>query len=50
MCVKAPKWGLEQVTSGSNIHMDLHKPNNKLVNAKLDHFLCMGKPLAYTDS
>jgi len=26
-------WGLKQVTSGSIIHTDLHKPNNKLVNA-----------------
>ncbi len=29
----APRWGLRQVTSESIIHMDLHKPNNKLVNA-----------------
>jgi hypothetical protein len=27
------KWGLGQVTSKSIIHTDLHKPNNKLVNA-----------------
>jgi hypothetical protein len=26
-------WELRQVTSGSIIHMDLHKPNNKLVSA-----------------
>jgi hypothetical protein len=26
-------WGLERLTSKSIIHMDLHKPNNKLVNA-----------------
>ncbi len=26
-------WGLGRVTSGSIIHMDLHKPNNKLVSA-----------------
>jgi hypothetical protein len=26
-------WGLGQVISGSIIHMDLHKPNNKLVSA-----------------
>jgi hypothetical protein len=32
-CVGALKWGLERVTSNSIIHMDLHKPNNKLVNA-----------------
>jgi hypothetical protein len=30
--VGAPGWGLRLVTSGSIIHMDLHKPNNKLVN------------------
>jgi hypothetical protein len=29
----APGWGLGRVTSGSIIHMDLHKPNNKLVSA-----------------
>jgi len=28
---RAPRWGLGQMTSGSIIHMDLHKPNNKLV-------------------
>jgi len=28
-----PGWGLRQVTSGSIIHIDLHKPNNRLVNA-----------------
>jgi hypothetical protein len=31
--VGALGWGLGQVTSGSIIHKDLHKPNNKLVNA-----------------
>jgi hypothetical protein len=30
---RAPGWGLGRVISKSNIHMDLHKPNNKLVNA-----------------
>jgi len=30
--VEVPRWGLGKVTSGSIIHMDLHKPNNKLVN------------------
>jgi hypothetical protein len=29
----APGWGLRRVTSGPIIHTDLHKPNNKLVNA-----------------
>jgi hypothetical protein len=32
-CVKAPGWRLGRVTSKSIIHMDLHKPNNKLVSA-----------------
>jgi hypothetical protein len=26
-------WELRRVTSGSTIHMGLHKPNNKFVNA-----------------
>jgi hypothetical protein len=33
MCVRALGWGLGWVTSGSIIHMDLHKQNNKLVSA-----------------
>jgi hypothetical protein len=32
-CVGALEWGLGRVTSESIIHMDLHKPNNKLVSA-----------------
>ncbi len=31
-CVGAPGWGLGRLTSKSITHMDLHKPNNKLVN------------------
>ncbi len=31
--VIAPRWGLKKVTSGSIIHTNLHKPNNKLVIA-----------------
>ncbi len=31
-------WGLGRVTSGLIIHMNLHKLNNKLVNAWLEHF------------
>jgi hypothetical protein len=42
--------GLEQVISTSIIHTNLHKTNNKLVSAWLEHFLCMDKPRAYTDS
>jgi hypothetical protein len=26
-------WGLGQVTSGSIIHIDVHKPNNKFISA-----------------
>jgi hypothetical protein len=32
-CVGALGWGIRLMKSGSTIHMDLHKPNNKLVNA-----------------
>jgi len=31
--VGAPRWGLKRVVSKSIIHMDMHKPNNKMVNA-----------------
>jgi hypothetical protein len=31
--VGAPGWGLGKMTSKSIIHMDFHKPNNKLINA-----------------
>jgi hypothetical protein len=31
--VGAPGWGLGRMTSKLIIHMDLHKPNNKLVSA-----------------
>jgi len=31
--VRAMGWGLRRMTSRSIIHMGLHKPNNKLVNA-----------------
>ncbi len=30
---KAPRWGLGRVTSRLIIHINLHKPNNKLVSA-----------------
>jgi tRNA U55 pseudouridine synthase TruB len=49
-CVGTLGWGLGRVTSKSIIQTDLHKPNNKLVNAGLKHFWCMDKPHAYTDS
>jgi hypothetical protein len=31
--VGALEWGLGRLTSKSITHMDLHKPNNKLINA-----------------
>ncbi len=43
------KMGLGQVTSGSIIHMDLHKTNNKLISAKFEHFWCTNEPWANTD-
>jgi hypothetical protein len=32
-CAGALGWGLGRLTSGSIIHTNLHKSNNKLVNA-----------------
>jgi hypothetical protein len=32
-CARALGWGLRRMTSRSIIHIELHKPNNKLVNA-----------------
>jgi hypothetical protein len=32
------KWGLGRLTIKSITHMNLHKPNNKLVSAQLEHF------------
>jgi hypothetical protein len=43
-------WVLGRATSESITHTDLHKPNNKLVNAWLEHFWCMDEPRAYMDS
>ncbi len=42
--------GQRKLTSKSIIHADLHKPNNKLVNAQLQHFWCTNKPQANMDS
>jgi len=47
---RVPKWGFGQVISGSIIHMNLHKLNNKLVNVWLEHFWCTYEPRTYTDS
>ncbi len=43
-------WGLRQMLSGSIIHTDMHKPNNKLVRAWLVHFWCTNEPHAYMNS
>ncbi len=48
--VEALGWGLGWMISGSIIHKNLHKPNNKLVSAWLEHFCCIDKPRAYIDS
>jgi hypothetical protein len=47
-CVGAP--GLRILTSKSITHIDLHKLNNKLVSAWLEHFWCMNEPRANTNS
>jgi hypothetical protein len=39
-CVGASGWGLGRMTSGSIIHTNLHKSNNKLVSAWLEQFWC----------
>jgi hypothetical protein len=39
--VVTSRWGLIRMTSGSIIHIDLNKPNNKLVNVWLEHFWCL---------
>jgi len=33
--------GIRKSDKGVNYSTDLHKPNNKLVNALLEHFWCM---------
>jgi hypothetical protein len=43
-------WGLGWVTSESIIHINLHKLNNELVSAFLEHYWCIDKPHAYTNS
>jgi hypothetical protein len=48
--VGASRWGLGWVISGSIIHLNLHKPNNKLVSAWLEHFWSTDEPRAYMDS
>ncbi len=46
----ALKRGLGRLTSKSIIHMDLHKPNNKLVSVELEHLWCTDEPRANTNS
>jgi hypothetical protein len=49
-CARVPRWGLEWVTNDSIIYTNLHKFNNKLVIAWLEHFWCTNKSQAYTNS
>jgi hypothetical protein len=46
-------WGFEMrlgwTTRSSIIHMDMYKPNNKLVSTELEHFWCTNEPWANTD-
>ncbi len=49
-CVGASGQGLRRMTSESIIHTDLHKPNNKLVSAQLEHFWCTNEPWATRNS
>ncbi len=37
-CAGAPRWGLRRLTRNSITHTELHKPNNKLISAQLQHF------------
>jgi hypothetical protein len=48
--VRALGWGVRRLTSNSIIHMDLHKPNNNLVSAQLEHLWCTNEPRANIDS
>ncbi len=49
-CVRTMGWGLGQMTSGSIIHINLQKLNNKLVSVELEHIWCMNEPRAYMNS
>ncbi len=48
--VGALGWGVRRVTNRSIIHIELHKPNNKLISVGLGHFWCTDELLAYTYS
>ncbi len=47
---RALGWELKRMTSELIIHTNLHNPNNKLVNAWLEHFWCTNESRAYMDS
>jgi hypothetical protein len=42
--------GLGKMISNLITHMNLHKPNNKLVSVELEHLWCTNEPRANTDS
>jgi hypothetical protein len=42
--------GIRKIDKQLITHLDLHKPNNTLINGKLEHFWCMDSPWANTDS
>jgi hypothetical protein len=45
----APKWA-GRLTSKLITHTNLYKPDNKLVNAQLEHLWCMNEPQTNMDS
>ncbi len=47
---QSSEMGLRRLTSNSITHMDLHKPNNKLVNVQLEHLWCTNEPRVNTNS
>jgi len=48
-CAETLEWKLKQMTNKPIIHINLHKSNNKLINAWFEHFWCMNKPQAHID-
>ncbi len=48
MC-SSSRMGLRRMTSESIIHRNLHKLNNKLISAQLEHFWCTDEPQANMD-
>jgi len=47
---RAPGWGLGRLKINLITHTNLHKPNNKLVSAYLEHFWCTNEPWANIDT